>query len=186
MILELIERLTREAGSRGLDFLLIGGHALAHHGYIRMTRDIDLLAKEAQRPAWRDLLQQCEYRVLLETPAFAQFDPLSSGSPPVDIMFVHDDTWSKLRSEAERKQSGQAEVVVPSARHMVALKLHAASSPNRRSPGKDWADIEELVRRHKLDPHNETFAELIRRYGGEAAVDRIRALWEVITKESSQ
>lgn len=41
MILELIERLAREAEKRGLEFLVIGGQAVIHHGYERMTTDVD-------------------------------------------------------------------------------------------------------------------------------------------------
>lgn len=184
MILQLIERLTREAHSGGLDFLLIGGHAVAHHGYARMTLDLDLLARESQRPLWRELLERCEYRIRMETPAFAQFASDVPGGIPVDIMFVHDDTWTKLRDKAEVKSSGQVELLVPSASHMVALKLHAAVSPTRRTPGKDWTDIEEIIRHHQLNPQDQEFADLIRRYGGEEALTKIRSMWEDILKKS--
>ena len=33
---------------------------------------------------------------------------------------------------------------------MVALKLHAARSPSRSDPGKDWTDIRPLIKRHGL------------------------------------
>ncbi|MEI6179084.1 MAG: hypothetical protein WCS43_19490 [Verrucomicrobiota bacterium] len=47
MTLELVERLTREAGKRGLEFLLIGGQAMIQHGYERLTLDVDFLGTEA-------------------------------------------------------------------------------------------------------------------------------------------
>lgn len=49
MILELIERIAREAEKRGVEFLVIGGHAVVHHGYERMTTDVDFLTEQG---AW--------------------------------------------------------------------------------------------------------------------------------------
>jgi hypothetical protein len=57
---------------------------------------------------------------------------------------------------------------------MVALKLHAASSPQRFDPEKDWGDIFQLVKRHRLDPDEDAFAGLVKRYGGEAALERLK------------
>jgi hypothetical protein len=182
MILKLIERLTREADRQGLDFLIIGGHAVMHYGYVRMTLDLDLLARDDQREAWRQLMAQHGYVSYSESPAFIQFASRTVGWPAVDLMFVHADTWAQLRSEAVTKNSGNVEVLVPSVRHLVALKLHAAGSPTRSNPGKDWTDIEELIRRHRLDPYNAEFAQLILRHGGEAALARIRAMWDTLSK----
>jgi hypothetical protein len=107
--------------------------------------------------------------LVAETPAFEQFAHTEPGWPQVDIMFVNPGTWSKLRGEAEAKVSGRVTVHVPSPSHMVALKLHAASSPQRENAGKDWNDILQLVRRHHLDPNDEKFAALVTRYGGAGA-----------------
>ena len=186
MILQLIERLTREASSQGLDFLLIGGQAVIHHGYVRMTLDLDLLARESQRAAWRTLLEKINYQSYAEATAFIQFVSRIPGEFPVDIMFVLDETWAKLRADAVSKSSGQVEVLIPSAPHLVALKLFATKSPTRRSPGKDWTDIEEIIRRHKLDPGDQKFADLIRRYGGEEALAKIRQMWNAGAKESKE
>ncbi len=37
MIIELIERLTREAAKRDMEFLVIGGHAIGLLGHARLT-----------------------------------------------------------------------------------------------------------------------------------------------------
>jgi hypothetical protein len=101
---------------------------------------------------------------------------LQPGWPQVDIMFVNPGTWANLRGEAEAKASGRVTVCVPSPSHMVALKLHAASSPQRSDPEKDWADIFQLVKRHHLDLNQEPFAGLVRRYGGEEALERLKKM----------
>jgi hypothetical protein len=174
MILELIERLAREAEKRGVEFLVIGGHAVVHHGYERMTTDVDFLSEQGAREAWRSILGEFGYELAVETPAFEQFSKQEPGWPQVDIMFVNPSTWENLRGESEAKTSRRVVVRVPSPAHMVALKLHAASSPQRSDPEKDWGDIFQLVKRHRLDPDEEAFAGLVKRYGGEAALERLK------------
>ena len=61
---------------------------------------------------------------------------------------------------------------------MVALQLRA-SRRNDRDPqkaGQDWLDIRKLIEFHGLDPNEQTFASLIRRYGGDEAPERIRQM----------
>ncbi len=103
MTLELIERLSSEAGKWGLEFLLIGGQAMIQHGYERLTLDVDFLGMETSRGSWRELMGTYGYHVVTETPAFEQFAHTEPGWPQVDIMFVNQGTWSKLRREAEAK-----------------------------------------------------------------------------------
>jgi len=63
-----MERLPREA-----DFLVIGGHAVIHHDYVRMTLDIDFLPPATDHSCWRDILEKSHYQPDNETPAFSQF-----------------------------------------------------------------------------------------------------------------
>ena len=173
MILELIERLSREAGKRELDFLLIGGHAVIQHGYPRMTLDVDFLCRTQQRDQWRAVLEPYGYKVYSEANAFSQFAGAPNW-PKVDLMFVNDGTFEKLKKESVKKES----LRVPSVQHLIALKLHATRSATRSSPQKDWGDIEALIRLHRLDPATQDFHDLILRYGGEESLVRIREIWQ--------
>jgi hypothetical protein len=184
MILEFIERLVRKASGKGLDFLIIGGHAVAHHGYARMTLDVDFLVPESQRAGWNGLLREFRYEAYTDQAAFMQFASGASGWPNIDLMIVHDDTWAKLRAEAVEKSHRGLSVYVPAVRHLIALKLHAAKSATRSTPEKDWNDIVELVRRHRLDPNEDEFSALILRYGGEESLSRIRAVWQTLQSEN--
>ncbi len=65
---------------------------------------------------------------------------------------------------------------VPSPLHMIALKLHAAKSPNRSTPEKDWVDVLQLMQRHHLDPNQPEVAALVLRYGGEEALERLKRM----------
>ncbi len=171
MILELIERLAEEAKKRNVEFLLIGGQAITRLGHARMTLDIDFLVRVDQRPAWAGVLEKFGYACYSEGNAFAQFSG-QTGWPRVDLMLVDQATFEKLAADAIPAES----VRVPSVRHMVALKLHAATSPTRSKPVQDWEDIRQMVLLHHLDLDEPEFQKLILRYGGDSALEKIRAL----------
>jgi hypothetical protein len=173
MILELIERLTEEAAKRNLDFLLIGGQAISVLGHLRLTMDIDFLVLASNKSGWEELLGIYSYRCFSEGKGFAQFEG-KPGWPRVDLMLVDDATFAKLCADAIETKGKRT----PSPEHMVALKLHAAQS-GERDPDKsnqDWIDIRKLIELHKLDPQQERFASLIRRYGGEEGLERVRQM----------
>lgn len=173
MILELIERLTEEAAKRKLHFLLIGGHAVISLGHQRMTMDLDFLVLASNKSGWEELLGRYGYRCFSEGNAFAQFEG-EIGWPRIDLMLVDDATFAKLRADSVVTQGKRT----PSPQHMVALKLHASRSSDRdpQKAGQDWLDIRKLIELHGLDPSEETFASLIRRYGGDEALERIRQM----------
>ena len=175
MIIELIEHLTEEANKRNMDFLLIGGQAMSHLGYQRLTLDIDFMGHEETRTAWEGIMTHYGYSMSVRTAAFDQYVHTTPGWPQVDIMFVNDRTWEKMRGETQEKSQGRVVVRVPSPRYMVALKLHAANSPQRSEPQKDWLDIDALVRTHQLDLSDPDFERLILRYGGEKSLQRLKS-----------
>lgn len=173
MIVELIERLTEEAAKRNMDVLLIGGQAIGVLGHLRLTMDIDFLVLASDKAGWGELLGIYGYSCFSEGKGFAQFEG-KTGWPRVDLMLVDDATFAKLRADAIDTEGKRT----PSPQHMVALKLHATRS-NERDPYKsnqDWLDIKKLIELHKLDPHEENFASLIRRYGGEEGLERVRQM----------
>jgi hypothetical protein len=176
MIIELIERLTQEAAKRDIDFLLIGGQAIGILGHLRQTMDIDFLVLASSRPGWEELLGVYGYHCFSEGKAFAQFEG-KTGWPRIDLMLVDDATFAKLRADAVETNGKRT----PSPRHMVALKLHATRGADRHpdKSNQDWIDIRKLIELHKLDPNEEIFAALIRRYGGEEGLERVRQMCQI-------
>lgn len=144
-------------------------------GYIRNTVDLDLLVPESARSDWLDLLRELGYRFFHGTAAFAQFESSDKTGSPVDLIFVEQSTWEKLKEGAKEMDLGGERVVLPRPEYLVALKLHAAASPTRSKPEVDWEDIRQLVRIAALDPAEESFRALILRYGGEDALARIQS-----------
>jgi hypothetical protein len=168
-----LRALLSAAGQRDMPFLLIGGNAVILLGFPRMTIDIDLLVPAATRPRWLDLMRELGFRLLHGTDAFAQFQPGVEGMAPVDFMFVDALTWDSLYAEARTETIADQTVRIPRVEHLVALKLHAASSPTRDAREQDWEDIRQIVRTWHLDPADPYFRELILRHGGQDAMNRI-------------
>ena len=163
------------ASERNLPFLLIGGNAVIVYGHPRNTIDLDLLIPESRRSAWLDALRDLGYRFYYGTKAFVQLEPGSEEYSPIDLMLVNDRTWTLLNQEPERHEILGQLISLPRPTHLVALKLHAARSATRRKPETDWEDIRQLVRLQKLDWNEPEFQALILRFGGEAALERIKS-----------
>jgi len=158
-----------------LPSLLIGGNAVILLGFARNTIDVDLLVPVARRSAWLDLMRELQFRLYHGTDVFAQFEPGGHGMVSVDLMFVDENTWSRLSAQpVERAVAGHT-VRIPRIEHLVALKLHAASSPDRARQEADWEDIRQIVRIGGLDPAEPEFRETILRYGGAEALLRIES-----------
>jgi hypothetical protein len=168
-----LRALLTSANQRDLPFLSIGGNAVILLGFPRMTIDIDLLVPAAKRPQWLDVMRELGFRLLHGTEAFAQFQPAVEGMAPVDFMFVDALTWNGLEAEARGETIADQPVRIPRVEHLIALKLHAASSPTRDAREQDWEDIRQMVRTWHPDPAEPYFHELILRHGGPDAMNRI-------------
>lgn len=154
-----------------LPFLLIGGHSLAFYGYPRNTLDIDFLISDQDAESWCSTLRKRGYIQINAQGPFAQFS--KSGDMPIDLMIVDHSTWEKLRGNAHAFSFDEIELMIPAPEHIVALKLHSAVSPHRRKAEQDWEDIRHLVQLQDLNPENDSFKELILRYGGESSLEKV-------------
>lgn len=172
-----VTAILRLAAQRGLPSLLIGANAVVKLGYIRATVDFDLLVSEEWRSQWLDLLRDLGYRFFRGDTAFAQFEPANKSWSPVDIIFVAPETWEKLIDGANEIDLAGEQVLLPRPEYLVALKLHAASSPSRSKRAIDWEDIRQIVRLCRLDPSDDSFRALILRYGGVDALEKIQGFW---------
>ncbi len=173
VILQLLERMTREAVSRGLDFLLIGGHAVNAYGYARTTFDVDLLITDKQRSSWKTLFMEQGYTVRHEADAFIQFNAPSPSEFDFDLMVVDETTYTKLRGSSVRKTLGSMEFSVPAPLHLVALKLHALREEQRVRRGKDYQDVLEIIRLTGINTKGQEFQQILDRYATESIRNRL-------------
>jgi hypothetical protein len=172
---ETLQKILQTAARKKLPSLLIGGNAVTLLGFPRMTLDVDLLVPAAKRSQWLDLMRDLDFRLQHGTEAFGQFEPGTSGMVPVDLMFVDAGTWDKIWAGARSAELASLIVFTPRPEHLVALKLHAASSPTRSKPETDWEDIRQIMRICGLSADEPNFRAMILRYGGQKALDRIES-----------
>jgi hypothetical protein len=166
-----IADIAAEGAARGLEFLLVGGHAVWAFGFQRNTDDIDFLVRKDQVSQWIELLLARGYRVFELNNNFVQLSPPPS-EPAFDLLIADNSTWQTLHATRVEHPSVGPGVASPSPLHLIAMKLHAfKNSPRWRS--KDWIDIGELIRRCKIDVHSAEFRDIVVRYAGRETYERL-------------
>jgi predicted nucleotidyltransferase len=132
-----------------VDYVVIGGWAVIAHGYVRATRDVDVLVADSPpvRRQVTETLAELDATRLdgttltadLEMPdqgwqvttRLGRIDVLLEGPPPLDL--------DSVRADAEQHAIDGTPVLISGLAHLVAFKRLA----NRTS---DRADLEELER----------------------------------------
>lgn len=161
-VLRAIARAGEEAG---LSFLVIGGLAVVEHGYGRMTDDLDLMIRKADRTAWTERLAALGYRVWQDGGSFLQFEAAAERGLPLDAMLANDETFTKLHSGAVRRTVLGVSVLLPSLSHLLALKFHAIRHTRGSRGMKDMGDVASLIEANHVDVTTTEFRELCDKYG---------------------
>jgi hypothetical protein len=163
--------------SRGLSYVLVGGHAIIARGYARTTRDVDLAISENEREAWREVFHLLGYTLFHEQPGFLQLTAPDLGQWPVDLMVVDGSTYSRLQAEAESLRLGGESAPVASVTHLILMKLHAMKTGPVERRAKDLADLIELLRLRKLDPRSAEFRAMCEKYADREIHERTIDFW---------
>ena len=165
--------LAAQAEAEGLDVVLVGGNAVNLHAYSRTTFDVDLLVHEAEAEKWVTFFKGRDYAISRRTANFIRlhFEPEPSSALPVDLMLVNDETFRKIQAESLRRKVGvDLTLAIPSALHLIAMKLHALHNPQRVERGTDLQDVRHLIKAARLDVFSPAFRAILDRY----ATDEIR------------
>jgi Nucleotidyl transferase AbiEii toxin, Type IV TA system len=155
----------QEAQRRGLPYLVIGGHAVNAYCAPRGTLDVDFLVRKADREAWDELLTVEGFKPINVGENFANYSPPYSVSFRLDLMLVNNASFGLLRESAREVQCLGIKTLVPAVLSLIALKIHAIHHGPDSRKGKDWLDVENLVRAASLDPKGPELAEVFRRQG---------------------
>jgi hypothetical protein len=167
----LLTTIAQRTKERGLPGLMIGGHAVTALGHPRATFDLDLLIPRSAAADWKDLLSSLNYSLFAESSNFQQYEaPEDFPLPPVDLMLVDDEVFQVL----DQSKTHTEPIATPSVVALIALKLHAIRQPGRNDTAKDWSDVLALVRAHQLTLDDPEFSAIVRKHGGETAIERIR------------
>jgi len=172
--MKILDVVASQAKERGLQFLVIGGHAVNAYGERRQTGDLDLLVREVDRNAWLDLVGSMGYSLFHQHKAFLQFSAPHVEVWPIDLMLVEDRTLDGLLADSrEVNFGGMQNVRIPSIEHLIALKLNVLKQVGKERELKDLADIVALVRIGKFDVRDERFRTLCEKYGTTSIYEKI-------------
>ncbi|MCS7064312.1 MAG: nucleotidyl transferase AbiEii/AbiGii toxin family protein [Methylacidiphilales bacterium] len=152
------------AKAAGLNFLLIGGHAVNAYGVERTTVDLDFLVLSNDLQKWKSALLSNGWLISYEFPHFIQFKPPDPHGFRVDLMLVDAETFAKLYKDSSEVSYGPCRLRIPSLLHLLALKLHALKNTDRQKIGKDYSDILALIHTHKLDIHSQELQTILKKY----------------------
>jgi hypothetical protein len=167
------DTIVQQACKCRLKFLLIGGHAVAAHGYGRTTVDIDLLIRKRDRRAWLGLLNELGYTLYHDGRNFLQMSAGEKRTWPVDLILVDDPTFDGMAAEAISVTLADIQLQTPSLRHLLALKFHALKNLPPHRFLKDLQDVVSLIKANGLDVRDEAFRDLVFKYGNPTVYDKI-------------
>jgi Uncharacterised nucleotidyltransferase len=146
-VYETLQRLAQKLPNAGIDYALIGGMALAIHGYVRLTQDVDLLMNEAGLEQFQKMLVGRGYiaafpgarKMFLDTITGVKVEIITTGEFPGDgkPKSVQFPDPAAISIELDGMKVTRLET-------LIELKLASGlTAPDRL---KDLADVQELIR----------------------------------------
>ena len=157
-----------------LPFLIIGGYAVGAHGYTRPTFDVDFLVRKSDRDTWFQRIQSAGLSLHGEANNFAQFNQRDDDG--LDLMFVSEETFGKMWPASETRTFDAVDARVPCLDHLLALKLHVLRQGLAHRTSKDANDVEELLRRNKVNLSDPHYEQLFLKYGNRELYETFRRL----------
>lgn len=146
--------------------VLIGGFAVNHYNVTRNTIDIDFLCTKNDFYKVQVLLKNEGYKKIEEKEIFARLKGNFPYIMDIDFMFVDLDVKEKILAEGEEVEISRQKFIVPSVKHIIALKLHSIKNNSLRKL-KDMLDIIDLARKNKIDIKGQEFKNICLKYGTE-------------------
>jgi hypothetical protein len=123
---------------------LIGGMALAAHGVIRATQDVDLLVDGAEADAIEEILLELGYTRHFRSEDAANY---VRGDERLDLLYALRPAATRLLADAADHHTPIGRVRVVSAEGLIGFKVQGiVNDPRRR---RDLEDIRELLRRSR-------------------------------------
>lgn len=80
-------------------------------------------------------------------------------------MLVREETFQPMLTAGPKVDMFGVRVVIPTLEHLLALKLHALTHGHFGRYLKDYLDVENLIRIHRLDLRSEKMRQLFQKHG---------------------
>lgn len=156
--------------------IVVGGWAVNLLGMPRTTLDFDFMILEDEFDEFALSLQKFGCHQIIETRLYARFKFEENNLLPyIDCLFADEGTYNKIASAGKKVDIFGTEFILPTAMHIIAMKLHALKYSEKHRFAKDYNDILALIEIHSIDtsPKSE-FAEICNKYATEEIYRRIR------------
>lgn len=172
----IISTIVQAAKQNGLRFLVIGGHAVAHHHYSRTTEDTDLMISSIDRDRWIETITAMGHELFHDGGNFLQFKPVEGDGWRLDLMLVNPATFQKMIDSSEAGTLEGIAVIMPSLLHLLAMKLHALKNARGIRTLKDMNDVVNLLVNNRVDVRAEQFRQLALKHGTSEIYEKLVAV----------
>ena len=134
----------------GVEFLMIGGHAVNHYGYSRATLDVDFMIAASDASVVRSVMKEAGFTNISESDNVVFFHHPEVPFR-VDFLQIDSDSMQKLMAGAQKIEYGGQSLRVPRLLDLIAMKLFALKCGSAKREEKDFPDIVNLALEHGLD-----------------------------------
>jgi len=134
----------------GIEFLMIGGHAVNYYGYSRATIDVDFMITSSDIDAVRSVMKLAGFTNVSQSEHVVFFNHPDIPYR-VDFLQVDEVTLRTLVRGAQRIEYGGQSLLVPCLLDLIAMKLFALKEGSAKREEKDFPDIVHLAVEHRLD-----------------------------------
>ena len=149
-------------------FALIGGLALASHGVLRGTRDVDFLVDAVDADTADRVLKRLGYEAAHRSDDAATY---VRGSERVDLLYAHRPIARRLLQEARAIEGSLGKLRVVSAEGLIGFKLQAIVNDPART--QDLEDIRALLRANRDSLDVAEVREYFRLFDREGQLDEL-------------
>ncbi|MDZ8119368.1 nucleotidyl transferase AbiEii/AbiGii toxin family protein [Pontiella agarivorans] len=156
----------------GVEFLMIGGHAVNHYGFSRATVDVDFMIVSNDVATVREVMKTAGFTNVSDSDNVIFF-----GHPEnphrVDFLKIEQDSMDKLIKSAEVIDYSGYRLKVPGISDLIAMKLFAVSQGSLQREEKDLLDVVNLVQECGLDL--KLIRELCDRYASDDVYSKVES-----------
>jgi hypothetical protein len=170
---EIIRSISLYCETKGLKFLLAGGHAVNYYGISRQTGDIDLIANKDAKKDWLELLGKLDYTSFQDDDRFSRFKSNYIAAWPIDLMYVDTKTFETLLTNSKEGDLGVVKARFVSAKHLATLKIHALKHYQPHREPKDYGDLLALLETNQTGFTEDELKAVCLRYANLELYDRI-------------
>ena len=172
MLPEFAHSLYQSFEREGIPLLLAGGWAVCHHGYTRLTLDVDWVCPRSKESEAVALMDRLHFTKSTDGMASRFKSRKDAVFPYIDLIWVDDATFAKM-AEPDSVETQKSNVPVINFRALLAMKLYALKDDVVRQH-KDLLDIRFLLAYGHLRISDEEFKSLCERYAGPGAYEKIK------------